>query len=636
MLAGLGGIRNGRLEIVEGERELRLRADRGAASRPDRGSRSARLPLGAARQHRARRGLRRGSLDGRRPRRPGRIACRNLAPLDRAAAPIPAACSARCSARQPGPARTPARARAGNISAHYDLGNWLFESFLDERLQYSAAVFADPEATLERAQLAKLERICDRARPRPRRSPARDRHRLGRPRVHAAADPRLPGDDDDDLARAARLRGRADPRAQASPTGSRSCSTDYRDLAGSYDKLVSIEMIEAVGWQYFGEFFAKCAALTRPGGAMFLQAIVIGDEAYEAEKASRSFANKHIFPGGCLPSLRLITGSAPRTGSRSSAATTSPTTTPARCRSGAIASTTPGRRCDRTATTSGSSRLWNFYLAFSEGGFRERRIRDLQIVLAKPGRRPRTRPMAIAYTRAGSGEPLILLHGLGGSRRIWGPVIDRLAAERDVIAVDLPGFGESPELPADVTPTPANLGAAGRRAVRRARDRTPAPRRATRSAAGSRSSWPRPASPPRSARSPPPASGAGRSGRGRFDARALGAPAASADALLLALARACVAASCGHRRPARSGSAARTRRRWCATGSTPPATTRPTTRCARTIFEHPERVDGADDDRLGHRGPARRAAEARADAARRPLRRARRASATRRPGTTRS
>jgi pimeloyl-ACP methyl ester carboxylesterase len=66
--------------------------------------------------------------------------------------------------------------------------------------------------------------------------------------------------------------------------------------------------------------------------------------------------------------------------------------------------------------------------------------------------------MAIAYTRAGSGEPLILLHGLGGSRRIWGPLIDRLAAEREVIAIDLPGFGESPVLPADVTPTPANLG----------------------------------------------------------------------------------------------------------------------------------------------------------------------------------
>ena len=91
---------------------------------------------------------------------------------------------------------------------------------------------------------------------------------------------------------------------------------DYRDLTGTYDKLVSIEMIEAVGWQYFPAFFAKCAELTRPGGAMFLQAIVIEDELYEAEKAARSFSNKHIFPGGCLPSQAVITRLSAKNGMR--------------------------------------------------------------------------------------------------------------------------------------------------------------------------------------------------------------------------------------------------------------------------------------------------------------------------------
>src|SRR5665811_2182737 len=81
---------------------------------------------------------------------------------------------------------------------------------------------------------------------------------------------------------------------------------DYRDLRGSYDKLVSIEMIEAVGWQHFDEFFSRCDELLAPGGLMFLQAITIGDELYEAEKTTRSFANTHIFPGGCLPSEGLI------------------------------------------------------------------------------------------------------------------------------------------------------------------------------------------------------------------------------------------------------------------------------------------------------------------------------------------
>ena len=81
---------------------------------------------------------------------------------------------------------------------------------------------------------------------------------------------------------------------------------DYRELTGSYDKLVSIEMIEAVGWQYFRTFFSRCSELLRDDGAMLLQAIVIDDRAYEVEKAGRSFMNTHIFPGGCLPSLEVI------------------------------------------------------------------------------------------------------------------------------------------------------------------------------------------------------------------------------------------------------------------------------------------------------------------------------------------
>ena len=81
---------------------------------------------------------------------------------------------------------------------------------------------------------------------------------------------------------------------------------DYRDLTGSYDKLVSIEMIEAVGWRHYGAFFRKCSQLLTPHGAMLLQAITIDDRAYEVEKAAKSFINTRIFPGGCLPSLEVI------------------------------------------------------------------------------------------------------------------------------------------------------------------------------------------------------------------------------------------------------------------------------------------------------------------------------------------
>ena len=81
---------------------------------------------------------------------------------------------------------------------------------------------------------------------------------------------------------------------------------DYRDLRGTYSKLVSLEMIEAVGWQFFGTYFRRCSELLDPDGLMLLQAITIDDRAYEVEKASKSFINTHIFPGGCLPSLDTI------------------------------------------------------------------------------------------------------------------------------------------------------------------------------------------------------------------------------------------------------------------------------------------------------------------------------------------
>jgi cyclopropane-fatty-acyl-phospholipid synthase len=162
--------------------------------------------------------------------------------------------------------------------------------------------------------------------------------------------------------------------------------SDYRDLEGTYSKLVSLEMIEAVGWQYFPTYFRTCSRLLADDGAMFLQAIVIDDDAYEIEKASRSFANTHVFPGGCLPSELLIE----RLGADNSL--------PVRSCDDITASYARTLELWRERFNSAApllhelgyddrfDRLWNFYLAFSEAGFRERRIRDLQIVLAKAER----------------------------------------------------------------------------------------------------------------------------------------------------------------------------------------------------------------------------------------------------------
>lgn len=313
-----------------------------------------------------------------------RIACRNLASWDR---------WRRFAQPLVGPLQraielVPRNTRAGaaaNISAHYDLGNELFEAFLDRRLIYSCAYFPEPDSSLDDAQLAKLERICERLELGPGDHLLEIGTGWGGLAIHAAA------------TRGCRVTTTTISREQHAYAVERVREAgleervevllrDYRDLTGSYDKLVSIEMIEAVGWQYFPAFFAKCAELLEPQGAMFLQAIVIQDDLYEAEKAARSFSNKHIFPGGCLPSLDLITRLSAANGMRVDWAE----------EISAHYARTLARWRDRfndawpQLRTVGYderfSRLWNFYLASSEGGFRERRIRDVQMLLAKPGR----------------------------------------------------------------------------------------------------------------------------------------------------------------------------------------------------------------------------------------------------------
>jgi cyclopropane-fatty-acyl-phospholipid synthase len=163
---------------------------------------------------------------------------------------------------------------------------------------------------------------------------------------------------------------------------------DYRDLTGCYDKLVSIEMIEAVGWLDTPAFLAKCSELLVPNGAMLLQAITIDDRAYEVEKASRSFMNTQIFPGGCLPSLEAIArGVATRTDLQIVGLedlTPHYVETLRRWRrrflvhAGELAALGYDERFRR---------LWTLYLCYCEAGFAERRILDQQLVLCKPRHR---------------------------------------------------------------------------------------------------------------------------------------------------------------------------------------------------------------------------------------------------------
>jgi cyclopropane-fatty-acyl-phospholipid synthase len=282
------------------------------------------------------------------------------------------------------PAQTRGQARE-SIAAHYDLGNDLFSAFLDQRMQYSCGYFDRPEASLEEAQQAKLERICRRLRLGP------DTHLLeigggwGGLAVHAAAEH---GARVTTTTISREQHALATERARAAGLDDRVTVLleDYRDLRGSFDRVVSVEMIEAVGWRQFDEYFRRCSRLLAPDGLMLLQAITIDDRLYEAEKAARSFANTHVFPGGCLPSNRVIADCLARVTdmrqiwSEDITAHYPPTLAAWRQRFHATWEDLRGHGYDERFR-----RLWDFYLCSSEAGFRERRIADVQALFAKPG-----------------------------------------------------------------------------------------------------------------------------------------------------------------------------------------------------------------------------------------------------------
>jgi cyclopropane-fatty-acyl-phospholipid synthase len=293
---------------------------------------------------------------------------------------------------------TPRRSRK-DIEAHYDLGNELFGLFLDPTMMYSSAVFDDPQMTLEEASIAKLERICDKLRLGP------DDHVLeigtgwGGFAVHAAAT-RGCRVTTTTISREQHDHAVARVRAAGLQDRVTVLMDDYRDLEGQYDKLVSIEMIEAVGWKDFDTFFSVCSDRLAPDGSMLLQAIVMDDRAYQVERASKSFIRTLIFPNGCLPSREVI--------ARCVARDTDLHAVHLEDLTPHYAETLKRWRANFDAAESELEalgyderfrRLWRMYLAYCEAGFAERRIGLIQTVLAKPHWRPEvTEPAAALPT----------------------------------------------------------------------------------------------------------------------------------------------------------------------------------------------------------------------------------------------
>jgi cyclopropane-fatty-acyl-phospholipid synthase len=301
--------------------------------------------------------------------------------------------------------RLPLNTRDGarrHISAHYDRGNEMFRLFLDETMTYSCAYFESPDATLHEAQQAKLDRICRKLELGPDDHIVEIGSGWGSFAMHAAGrygcrvTTTTISREQHELATERVREAGLDDRIEI-------VLEDYRDLRGRYDKLVSIEMIEAVGWQFFDTFFRRCSELLKPAGLMLLQAITIDDRVYEIEKASRSFIKQLIFPAGCLPSVEVIRRSVARVTDMRMLDLEDITEhypeTLRRWRENFVNS------ADRVANLGYDRRfrrLWELYFAWCEGGFRERRIGDVQVLFAKPSYRDSGSPLQRTRVLAGT------------------------------------------------------------------------------------------------------------------------------------------------------------------------------------------------------------------------------------------
>jgi cyclopropane-fatty-acyl-phospholipid synthase len=277
----------------------------------------------------------------------------------------------------------PQRDRA-NIRAHYDLGNEFFELMLDETRMYSSAWFRSPDVTLAEASTEKLDRLCRRLDLGPDDHVVEIGTGWGGFAVHAAG------------RYGCRVTTTTISAAQFEAASARVRAAgldhlvdvrhdDYRDLDGTYDKLVSIEMIEAVDWRELDTFFAACRRLVRPGGLMGLQAIVIPGQRYERAKNTTDFIKAFIFPGGCLPSVESILRSTARVSDFTlvelDAFGSHYAETLRRWRANVDdhRSALPALGLDEQFR-----RMWEFYLCYCEAAFDESAVDVVQCVLSRP------------------------------------------------------------------------------------------------------------------------------------------------------------------------------------------------------------------------------------------------------------
>ena len=275
-----------------------------------------------------------------------------------------------------------------NISAHYDLGNDFFKLFLDASMMYSSAIFDAGETELETAATAKLDEIC-----RQLELKAND-HLLeigtgwGGMAIHAATHYGCRVTTTT-ISREQYEYAHARVRELGLEDRIEVLCEDYRALTGQYDKLVSIEMIEAVGHDFYSSYFNCCSQLLKDDGKMVIQAITITDQRYDRARRSVDYIKRYIFPGGCLPSLEVIAKHLAQDTDMQMVHLRDITLDYAKTLA-AWRERFAGRLEDVRAMGFDDRfvRMWEFYLCYCEGGFRERIIGTVQLAFAKPAYRP--------------------------------------------------------------------------------------------------------------------------------------------------------------------------------------------------------------------------------------------------------
>ena len=274
-----------------------------------------------------------------------------------------------------------------NIAAHYDLGNDFFKLWLDPSMMYSAAVFSRPDITLEAASHKKLQIICDKLALKPTDHVVEIGTGWGGFAIYAA---KHYGCKVTTTTISKQQFEEAKARVVAENLQDKITLllNDYRDLTGQFDKLVSIEMIEAVGHQFYDVYFKKCASLLKPDGMALIQAITIVDQRFEAAKNSVDFIQRYIFPGSNIPSITALLRSVTKSsdlklydlediGSHYA-------TTLRLWRKNFFANIDAVRSLGYSEEF---IKMWEFYLCYCEGGFAERALGDAHLLLVKPENR---------------------------------------------------------------------------------------------------------------------------------------------------------------------------------------------------------------------------------------------------------